>query len=593
MLSRCSARQFGRELANVACGARVVPAVALMLVSGSVAVAGGGLVVGSPFRHSQVQDKPNITILEQAPEYAAIIAQLRGVSEVTIADFPVAPGVTLPLQLRAVDPFQGDPSARVVVVGADGVERTAPRPDVLLFSGEVPGVPGSNVFLSIAPEGANANGGHNGWISTGETKYIFTSGPVTGPGVPVVYDTAAIPNGMFRFPPSCGGALVPAGGPVPALPVLGDEDVSPQNLPCRTVVVAVDTDWEYTNRVFGGNTTASAAYAATLFSAVGEIYRRDLRVTIQTPFIRVFGANNDPYPDGANVIDRLYNLTNHWNASMGNVQRNNAHILTGVFDGAGGVAFLNGLCNGNSYASSGYINGSFPYPLRNRDHGNWDVMVVAHEMGHNFAAPHTHDMVPQVDGCGTSDCSLASQGTIMSYCHGCSGGLSNITLTLQERMINERILPYLSTLSSCIPTTGTVAISVQPRGATRFVGQAATIAVVAAGPSVRYQWRKNGVDIPGATNTFINLNPIEASDAGTYSVVVSNTCNSIVSNDAVVRIVFCDGDYNRDGTVDLFDYLDFVAAFDAGNTSADVNDDGTVDFFDYLDFVSVFNSDCP
>jgi hypothetical protein len=590
MLSRCSTHEFGRVFGHVA---RVVPAATLMLASAGVAVAGQGLVVGSPFLHAQVQDKPNITILTQSPEFAAIIAQLRGVNEVTIADFPVAPGVTLPLHLRAVDPFQGDPSARVIVVGSDGVERPAPRPDVLLFSGEVHGVPGSTVFLSIAPAGANADGGHNGWISTGDSKYIFTSGPVTGPGVPVVYDTAAIPNGTFLFPPSCGGALMPPGGPLPALPALDGDDLSPQNLPCRTVVVAVETDWEYTNRVFGGNTTASAAYAATLFSAVGEIYQRDLRVTLQTPFIRVFGSNNDPYPDGANVIDRLYQLTNHWNASMGAVQRNNTHLLTGVFDGAGGVAFLNGLCNGNSYASSGYINGSFPYPLRNRDHGNWDVMVVAHEMGHNFAAPHTHDMSPQVDGCGTNDCSLASQGTIMSYCHVCSGGLSNISLTLQERMINERILPYLGSLTSCITPVNPLAIDVQPRGATRFAGQAATIAVGASGPSIRYQWRKNGINIPGATNSFLNFNPIGVSDAGTYSVVVSNPCNSITSIDAVVRIVFCDGDYNRDGTIDLFDYLDFVAAFDAGTTEADVNSDGAVDFFDYLDFVNTFNDNCP
>jgi hypothetical protein len=53
----------------------------------------------------------------------------------------------------------------------------------------------------------------------------------------------------------------------------------------------------------------------------------------------------------------------------------------------------------------------------------------------------------------------------------------------------------------------------------------------------------------------------------------------------------CDvADFNNDGTIDFFDYLDFVAAFDAESPSADVNNDGTIDFFDYLDYVAAFDA---
>ena len=51
----------------------------------------------------------------------------------------------------------------------------------------------------------------------------------------------------------------------------------------------------------------------------------------------------------------------------------------------------------------------------------------------------------------------------------------------------------------------------------------------------------------------------------------------------------CLADYNRDGTVDFFDYLDFVDAFSQG--TADFNLDGSIDFFDYLDFVDRFSND--
>ncbi len=54
----------------------------------------------------------------------------------------------------------------------------------------------------------------------------------------------------------------------------------------------------------------------------------------------------------------------------------------------------------------------------------------------------------------------------------------------------------------------------------------------------------------------------------------------------------CAADFNADTVVDLFDYLDFVAAFSAQETSADFNNDTVIDFFDYLDFVSSFAAGC-
>ena len=52
----------------------------------------------------------------------------------------------------------------------------------------------------------------------------------------------------------------------------------------------------------------------------------------------------------------------------------------------------------------------------------------------------------------------------------------------------------------------------------------------------------------------------------------------------------CRADWNGDGQVDFFDYLDFVQDFD--NDNADYNGDGQTDFFDYLDFVADFDAGC-
>ncbi len=54
----------------------------------------------------------------------------------------------------------------------------------------------------------------------------------------------------------------------------------------------------------------------------------------------------------------------------------------------------------------------------------------------------------------------------------------------------------------------------------------------------------------------------------------------------------CLPDFNSDGTVDFFDYLDFVDAFSSNLPAADFNGDSTIDFFDYLDFVDAFSTGC-
>ncbi len=55
---------------------------------------------------------------------------------------------------------------------------------------------------------------------------------------------------------------------------------------------------------------------------------------------------------------------------------------------------------------------------------------------------------------------------------------------------------------------------------------------------------------------------------------------------------FCAADFNMDGVVDFFDYLDFVDAFSSTSDEADFNVDLVVDFFDYLDFVDAFSTGC-
>jgi hypothetical protein len=69
------------------------------------------------------------------------------------------------------------------------------------------------------------------------------------------------------------------------------------------------------------------------------------------------------------------------------------------------------------------------------------------------------------------------------------------------------------------------------------VGGNALFSVAASGtPPLTYQWRKNGVNIPGATSSSYQLSGVQTTDAGSYSVVVSNSAGSAESNAASLSV---------------------------------------------------------
>ena len=93
-------------------------------------------------------------------------------------------------------------------------------------------------------------------------------------------------------------------------------------------------------------------------------------------------------------------------------------------------------------------------------------------------------------------------------------------------------------------------ILTHPQSQTAFVGAAVTFSVVATGTDpLTMQWRKDGVDILGATISSLTIDPVSLADAGMYDVVVSNVCGTVVS-DAAILTVRLFGDLNCDGRFD-------------------------------------------
>lgn len=80
-------------------------------------------------------------------------------------------------------------------------------------------------------------------------------------------------------------------------------------------------------------------------------------------------------------------------------------------------------------------------------------------------------------------------------------------------------------------------IQTQPQAVSVPMGNSAQLSVVASGrPAPTYQWRLNGIDIPGATNATYSIAAVRADQAGTYNVVVSNVLGNAVSTGATLTV---------------------------------------------------------
>jgi hypothetical protein len=81
------------------------------------------------------------------------------------------------------------------------------------------------------------------------------------------------------------------------------------------------------------------------------------------------------------------------------------------------------------------------------------------------------------------------------------------------------------------------AISAHPVPFTTCEGQNAIMSVTASGsPAPTYQWRRNGVNIGGATGSSYVIAVTVVADAGNYDCVVTNACGSVTSTSAAMTI---------------------------------------------------------
>ncbi|MBI1382399.1 MAG: hypothetical protein GC161_15080 [Planctomycetaceae bacterium] len=375
---------------------------------------------------------------------ALAVGRLQTQREVRLTGVPMGAAGSVNLRLQRVDLDRLHFGWRV-----DGVA----VPDLLagldlsVWTGTVEGRPGSEAMLSFSNRGAR------GWWSDGTSlmhlvptageggdwgragAWIASEAELRELGMEVRFECATDSVTRETTPswtPSPFDAPPPGAAPTCNL---------------RECSIAIETDFQL-NQVFGGDVVAQAAHVASLLAASSARYEEQIDTILTFPYIQFYTSPSDPWsvPDFVgSTSDMLNEFASAWSGNVPAGARL-GHFLSGASLG-GGVAYLNAICDGSqqvSFAVSANIDGQVPFPIAVGPF-NWDFVVFTHETGHNFGSPHTHSYSPPIDTCAQGGC--VNNGTIMSYCHLCPGGMTNITTFFHPTVVDV----MKNTAEACLP----------------------------------------------------------------------------------------------------------------------------------------------
>ncbi|NNF35449.1 MAG: hypothetical protein HKN68_15170 [Saprospiraceae bacterium] len=274
---------------------------------------------------------------------------------------------------------------------------------------------------------------------------------------------------------------------------------------CVNMYVEIDNDIV----VGKGGVTQAVNYVSGVFSQVAILYANE-SINFQVSEILAWDTT-DPYtgPSTSNYLNQFRdNLGGNYNGDL-------AHLVG--YQGSGGIAYVDVLCNG--FYGVGYSDINSSYALVPTY--SWTIEVVTHEIGHNLGSRHTHDCVwngnnTAIDGCGPAagygnSCGggpLPASGTIMSYCHLVGGVGIDFNLGFGPQpgdLIRSEVYNATCLVPCSDPTTDDAGISavIQPSGITCDATITPTVELTNFGSSILTSVTIT-YTIDGANNTTYN-----------------------------------------------------------------------------------------
>lgn len=152
-----------------------------------------------------------------------------------------------------------------------------------------------------------------------------------------------------------------------------------------------------------------------------------------------------------------------------------------------------------------------------------------------FAGAPTFSYVWKLNGIPIPDAPDSNKYTI-SNTRSADVGNYSVTITETNQSYGSNSVTSATAALTVIPPVAPV-ITTQPQALSVKVAASATLCVTATGaPDPTYQWKKDGVAITGATSATYTLSSVAIKDAGDYTVVVTNSAGSVISNAATLTI---------------------------------------------------------
>ncbi len=407
--------------------------------------------------------------------------------------------------------------------------RAALSTKVQIYRGLVVGVANSWVRMVIV------NGIPRGMIWDGQELFAIEAPedsalPISTPIIYRLADTFVVPGAL-----SCGSISLPTSGATHFKTLLGELTAAKAKAPgaVSEISFGVIGDFEFTSNM-GGASAAEAAIVARLNNVDG-IFSEQLGIQISVQVIETFTDAADPFSDTAVASDLLNELSDYRESTPTQNSQGLTHLYTGrdLDTTTVGVAWSGALCRtrfgaGLSEGRRGLIT---------------DSLIAAHEIGHNFGAPH--------DGQTGSACEAEPQTFIMASSVNGSDQFSACSITQMQDDIAA---------ASCITPLPSVDMTISVSGAdpTPLLGNSVTLT---------FDVTNNGTTQASNVNADVTL----PNNVSFLSVAAS--IGACTSGAGSINCVLGDvpGSSSRTVTVSSMTTAVGVGIFDA-SVSADVDD---------------------
>lgn len=234
------------------------------------------------------------------------------------------------------------------------------------------------------------------------------------------------------------------------------------------ISLGVVGDFEFTTAQ--GGDAAAAAAIITRINIIDGIYSQEIGVQINVPLIETFSDIADPFTDESEAGQLLREIATYRENSAAQNNLGLTHLFTGrnLNGSTVGIAFNDVLCRTNAGAGLSEGNGTATFA----------ALVAAHEIGHNFGAPH--------DGVAGA-CASEPMDFIMAPTINMSTRLSQCSISIMQASAAQ---------ASCVTALPTVDMAVALNGqpATVFLGNS---------PELTVDLSNNGASI--ATNVAVDI----------------------------------------------------------------------------------------